>query len=458
MSRIRGQRIGLPLVEVPDIVLTTESTPSGLSVSNTPPPNTPPPNTPAPNVISARELAPLRFSKDRAAGVDPRLVDGLVATLCATLALASLVGWIKPMVSEDDHPVPFLPADRLSISLVLLGTGALVLRRRHPIAVLAAVGVSSFLVAALGYGPPPMPAAEFVILYTVASTLPSVVSAVATGIIALSFIGADLIHEDALNDDKFLVYLLSALGAWFLGYSLKTSRTQAAIAQENVLLLTQRQQARTQIAVTEEQERICRELHDVVAHSVGVIVAQASAARLVFWKQPKFARGALSSIESTGRDALAEMRVLLRVLHAEAGESAVRVPATTLAGLPLLFERIESAGLPVELLTLGKPGPLPPSVDMAAYRIVQESLTNCLKHAGPARATVRIEYQAERLSVQICDDGVDRPAGDPGRGLLGMHQRATLLGGEFSAGRVAAGWRVRASLPFPEGQSCPSDS
>jgi signal transduction histidine kinase len=454
MSRIRGQRKGLPLAEMSAMLLTAEGphAPS-LSVSNTPPQNTPPPN-----MRSVRRLQPARFGKDRAACVDPRLVDVLVATLCAALALASLIGWIKPMLSEEGHAVPFLPADTLSISLVLLGTSALLLRRQHPIVVLVAVGVSSFLVAALGYGPPPLPAAEFVIVYTVASTLPDVVSAVATGMIALSIIAADLIHEAALNDDKFLVYMLSALGAWFLGFSLKTSRAQAAIAQENVRLLTQHQQARTQIAVTEEQERICRELHDVVAHSVGVMVAQASAARRVFWRQPEFACGALSAIDSTGRDALAEMRVLLRVLHAEEAEGGVRAPAATLAGLPLLLERIEAAGLPVALFTLGKPGPLPPSVDMAAYRIVQESLTNCLKHAGPARATVRIQYEAERLYVQICDDGVDRPASVAGRGLLGMHQRATLLGGEFSAGRVATGFRVRATLPFPEGQSCPSDS
>jgi len=394
----------------------------------------------------------LRSGKGRA-GVDPRLVDALVAALCAALALTSLVGWIEPTTSEGGHAVPFRPADMLGLSLVLLGTGALLLRRKYPLAVLAAVGVSSFLVVELGYGPPPLPAAEFVIVYTVASTMPTVLSAVATGMVAVSIVGADLIHEATLNDDRFLVYLLSALGAWFLGYSLMASRTQAAIAQENVLLLVQHQQATTQMAVREEQERICRELHDVVAHSLGVVVAQASAARLVFGRQPEFAREALGAIESTGRAALAEMRVLLRVLNAEDGGNAVRTPAATLAALPLLFERIEAAGLPVKLFTRGTPRPLPHSVDMAAYRIVQESLTNSLKHAGSARATVRIRYQAESLDVQICDDGLERPAGEAGRGLLGMHQRATLLGGEFTAGRAATGFQVRAILPFPEGHS-----
>jgi signal transduction histidine kinase len=400
--------------------------------------------------MSVRELQALHIGRGRA-GVDKRLVDALVAALCAALALTSLVGWIQPTASEGGHAVPFLPADALGVWLVLLGTGALLLRRRHPLAVLAAVGVSSFLLVALGYGPPPLPAAEFVIVYTVASTMSTVLSAVVTGMIALSIVGADLIHEATLNDDRFMVYLLSALGAWFLGYSLKTSRTQAVIAQENVRLLVQHHHARTQMAVQEEKERISRELHDVVAHSIGVMVAQASAGRLVFGEQPEFAREALSSIESTGRAALAEMRVLLRVLHADEGDNPVLAPGATLAGLPLLFERVEAAGLPVELFTRGTPRPLPQSVDMAAYRIVQESLTNSLKHAGSARATVRIRYDAESLDLQICDDGLERPAGEAGRGLVGMHQRVTLLGGELTAGRAATGFQVRATLPFPGG-------
>jgi len=390
-------------------------------------------------------------------GVDPRVVDGLTAAFCAALALASLAGRINPAGAEDQI-VPFLPADRLGVSLVLLGTVPLLLRRRHPIAVLVVVSISLFLVEALGYAPPPLPVAELVILYTVASTLPTLASAVATGMIALSIIGAVLVHDAALNDDKLLAYLLSVLGAWVVGYFVKVSRSQAAIAQQNVRLLTQHQAAMTQLAVKQERERISRELHDVVAHGVGVMVAQASAARLVFWKQPEYACAALNSIESTGRAALGEMRVLLRVLHTDVDDDVVQAPPATLAGLPLLLERIEAAGLPVELVTGGTPRPLPPSVDMTAYRIVQESLTNCLKHAGPAHATVLIGYQEQRLDVQVCDDGTALPTGDPGRGLLGMRQRVTLLGGEFTAGRVTTGYHVWARLPYSEDQPCRSES
>lgn len=400
----------------------------------------------------------MRIGDGTVLGVDPRLVDGLIAALCAALALASLAGRINPAGSFENPIVPFLPADVLGILLVLLGTVPLLLRRQHPIAVLVMVGVSMFLLHALSYAPPPLPAAEFVILYTVASALPAVVSAVATVVTALSIVGADLAHDAALNDDKLLAYLLSILGAWVLGYIVKISRSQAAIAQENVRLLTQHQEARTQLAVREERERISRELHDVVASNVCVMVAQAGAARRVFSKEPQYAFGALSSIESTGRSALAEMRVLLHVLHTDGEDEAAPAPTATLAGLPLLLARIEAAGLPVELHTGGTPRHLPPSLDMAAYRIVQESLTNCLKHAGPAHATVRIGYGTERLDLEVCDDGRARPAGDPGRGVLGMRQRVVLLGGELTAGRVASGYQVWATLPCPEDQPCPSES
>ncbi|MDQ1536374.1 MAG: hypothetical protein QOE58_767 [Actinomycetota bacterium] len=412
-----------------------------------------------------RDLQALQVNTGRTRGVDLRLVDGSVAVLCGALALVSLLGRIMPLGQDDGIFVPFLPADLLGVSLVLLGSGALLLRRRYPLPVLALVGLSWFLVESLGYIPPPLPAAELVIVYTVATTLPTVVSTCATLTIALSIVTADLIHEAALNDDKLLAYVLSVAGAWTLGHFLKVSRTQAAIAQQNVLLLTQHQQATTEKAVRQEQERLSRELHDVVAHSVGVIVAQASAARLVFRQEPEFAFGALSAIESTGRAALAEMRVMLRVVHGDDdGESGTRTPrditppAATLAQLPLLCERMEAGGLQVELSWRGTPVLLPPSIDLAAYRIVQESLTNCLKHAGSARATVVISYQEGRLDLQISDNGVEQPAGDPGRGLVGMHQRASLLGGVVTAGRVAAGFKVRAILPLPESQSWPSVS
>jgi len=403
--------------------------------------------------MKVRDLQALRFDFAHAPGVGHVLVDCSVAVLCAALALASLAGRIRPMTMDDGNPAPFLPEDLLGISLVLLSAGALLLRRRRPMAILAVVGISSFLVGALGYTPPPLPAAELVIVYTVASTLPAVVSTWAALVIAVSIVAADRIHEAVLNDDKLLAYLLAVVGAWVLGYFLRVSRTQAAIAQENIALLTQHEQARTQMAVRQEQERISRELHDVVAHSVGVMVAQASAARLVFWKQPEFAYGALGSVEGTGRAALAELRVLLRVLHADEADGSGPTAGSTLAGLPLLVERVKAAGLPVELLTRGTARPLPHSVDMAAYRIVQESLTNCLKHAGSAQATVRIDYGGDWLQLQISDNGVKTPTGDPGRGLIGMQQRAILLGGALTAVRLATGFQVRATLPLSESRS-----
>jgi signal transduction histidine kinase len=203
----------------------------------------------------------------------------------------------------------------------------------------------------------------------------------------------------------------------------------------------------TRVAVEQEQARIARELHDIVAHNVSVIVAQAAAARRVFDAEPEHARQVLAAIETTARQALVEMRRLLGVLHPDPG--AQLAPQPRLDRLPGLVAQISRAGLPVELVVQGRRRPLPAGVELSAYRIVQEALTNALKHAGAARATVVLGYRAAGLELRVSDDGRGAPAGVvTGQGLVGMRQRAALLGGKLVAGPgPAGGFQVTATLP-----------
>jgi signal transduction histidine kinase len=205
--------------------------------------------------------------------------------------------------------------------------------------------------------------------------------------------------------------------------------------------------------VAEERLRIARDLHDVVAHSLASINIQAGAGAHVAAAHPDQAAAALAAIKVASKDALDELRQTLGVLRSgrdAATEAAPRAPLPSLTRLDALVERTTRAGLPVEVIVDGA-APLPAAVDAAAYRIVQESLTNALRHAGPAaRATVRLTYRADALEIAVEDDGLGSTAlnDSPGHGLVGMRERAAGLGGTLDAGAVAGGgFRVRAVLP-----------
>ena len=198
--------------------------------------------------------------------------------------------------------------------------------------------------------------------------------------------------------------------------------------------------------VAAERERIARDLHDVVAHSLSVMVIQAQAAERVLEGEQTSAREALASIDATGRQALAEMRRLVGMLRER---EYTLSPQPGMGQLDLLLDQVRAAGLPVEIETQGEPRPLAPGVDLAAYRIVQEALTNVLKHAGPASARVTVRYAANGVELEVADDGVGAGDGPPGgHGLAGMRERVAVYGGALEAGSVnGRGFRVRATLP-----------
>jgi signal transduction histidine kinase len=207
------------------------------------------------------------------------------------------------------------------------------------------------------------------------------------------------------------------------------------------------------LAATAERARIARELHDVVAHSLSVVIAQADGGRYAGKNDPEAATGALEAIAATGRQALTDMRSLLGVLRDGGGEEYA--PQPDVGSIPALVEDVRASGLDVDLLVEGEPQPMPAGPQLAAYRIVQESLTNVLKHAGPAsRAWVRLQWRPDALELSVLDDGrgasaamVDSDGG--GQGLRGMWERASLHGGRLDAGpRTGGGFGVHAALPY----------
>jgi signal transduction histidine kinase len=195
--------------------------------------------------------------------------------------------------------------------------------------------------------------------------------------------------------------------------------------------------------------RIARELHDVVGHSVSVMVVQAGAERLALGEERPATREALLAIERTGREALAEMSRLLGVLRT-AGEGLALAPRPSLARVDALVQTVRDAGVPVELRVEGEAGRLPPGVDVSAYRVVQEALTNVVKHAGPARASVVVRYSDRVVEVEVTDDGSEPGNGKiAGYGLAGMRERVELHGGTLEAGsRSEGGFSVKARLPL----------
>jgi signal transduction histidine kinase len=227
-------------------------------------------------------------------------------------------------------------------------------------------------------------------------------------------------------------------------------RKRAGDSAQRLLRAEAEHEAQTRRAVEAERARIAGELHDVVTHNVSVMVVQAGAARSVLDSSPDDAREALLAVEASGRTAMSELRHLLGLLAPGGGEENMLVPQPGAARVPALVERVRAAGLSVELSVTGARD-LPPGVDLAAYRVVQEALTNVIKHAGTSHAAVVLEYRPDDLLITVTDDGrpATGPGGPAGRGLIGLRERIGLYGGELDAGpRAGGGWRVRARIPL----------
>src|ERR671937_2433814 len=239
---------------------------------------------------------------------------------------------------------------------------------------------------------------------------------------------------------------IPAIAAWLLGDNLRTRRAYLRELEARAERLEREQEESARRAAAEDHARIARELHDVLAHNVSVMVVQAAAADDVFETQPDRAREALRAIERTGRGALTELRRLLGSVRTTGTEFA---PQPGLAGLGTLVEGVRAAGLPVTLHVEGELDDLPAGLDLSAYRIVQEALTNAIKHADASLAEVRVRRTADGVELEVVDDGVGPAENGRGQGLIGMRERASLLGGEVEAGpQPGGGFRVKATLPL----------
>jgi signal transduction histidine kinase len=239
--------------------------------------------------------------------------------------------------------------------------------------------------------------------------------------------------------------------AWTTGFVLSRRAEQAREMAERARRLEREQIEAAHRAVSEERQRIARELHDVIAHSVSVMTVQTGAVRRLLKPEQEKERKALETVESTGREALTEMRRLVGLLR-EQGAMPEFSPQPGLATIDSLLDGVRAAGLPVELEVDGEPRDLPPGVDLAAYRVVQEALTNALKYAGPAHAWVAVGWGDDELSLEISNDGRGDGDGDGGgHGLAGMRERVSLYGGAIESGeRDGGGYVVRARLPLEE--------
>jgi signal transduction histidine kinase len=240
---------------------------------------------------------------------------------------------------------------------------------------------------------------------------------------------------------------------WLIGIGMRTRQLRAEAFEDKATRLEREQEQATQLALAAERSRIARELHDVVAHSVSVMLVQAGAARQVLTLSPDQAREALLAVEASGREAMTELRNLLGLLNQDGGEVDL-APQPGIDQLDALIQRVRDAGLPVEVRIEGTPVPLPVGLDLTAYRIVQEALTNSLKYSDLARTEVILNYRDDELKLEILDEGLGgpSPAGHgPGRGLVGMRERVALYGGRLEAGpRLNRGYAVRAWLPQPK--------
>jgi signal transduction histidine kinase len=338
--------------------------------------------------------------------------------------------------------------------LLLLVTLPLAVRRRAPAATLLTAAGGLVLAAALVSHSQGVPVEVFLALllafYSVGAHCDDRRSPFVGAIAVAAIAAADLAHPGTFSASGTRpgAWLAFAI-AWLVGRDLRRRRQSVADLQDRAAQLEREREEQAQLAVADERGRIARELHDVIAHAVSVIVVQAQAGPHLL-DEPQRVLGVFRAIESSGRDALVELRRLLGILRSEDEQLAIG-PQPGLASLQSLVEQMRTSGLPVELRIEGEPVHLPAGIDLSAYRIVQEALTNVVKHAGDAVAEVVIRYEAHALELDVVDDGRGRATSlnGSGHGLIGMRERVALYGGTLNAGTLnGGGYAVRARLPF----------
>jgi signal transduction histidine kinase len=379
--------------------------------------------------------------------LERRAVDALVVLLAA---LGQVDVWTGSSA----------PAAATAASLAPL---PLLLRRRFPFAApalvfaaLAAASLADRGAAGEGEFLTPLSAFSLALAFWFAGAQDDGEQAVACSAVGLASLavvagsaGKSFSLVDENSDLSTIALLLLGGGLSLAAFALRQRAEHAARLERRATRIEHEREERTRAAVEAERARIARDLHDVIAHSVSVMTARAEEARLLVGEAPERAREPLVSVEETGREALAELRRLLGILRMDDGEATL-VPQPGMADLSALLVQMRQAGLTVELHVEGGPEDLPPGIDLAAYRIVQEALANALEHAGRAQARVTVRYGRDALELEIADDGPrGRDNGGIRGGLVAVQERVTVYGGELEAGpRTGGGYAVRAHLPL----------
>ncbi|WP_320068462.1 sensor histidine kinase [Micromonospora sp. RTGN7] len=349
---------------------------------------------------------------------------------------------------------------------------ALLFRRTHPSAVTAAIAVLALVQVVAGWGPLAFDVAVLIALYSVVKYAERLRDGIIAGIVAAVGValGAFQMRGTAAWWATAIWFALVTGAVWLMGLNVRTRRLYVFSLEERATTLEREREAESRAAVAEERTRIARELHDVVAHSMAVMIVQADGARYMFDRDPETAREAVKVVADTGRQALEEMRRLVGILREPSAPDPAAGPAgpgppglsaepvhrrPALVGLPDLLDRFRAAGLRVDWTVTGEPSALSSGLELTVYRVVQEALTNALKHAGVgATVTLGLDHPPGAVVVRAADDGrgrpVVRPAPSGGHGLVGMRERVTVYDGSLTAGpRLAGGWQVEVRLPLP---------
>lgn len=386
----------------------------------------------------------------------PPLRRRLTGTQLLWIDVAVAVAAFTAALFKVDLPRAAAPSWAAVTVLAALGTLPFAARRQLPVPVLGVLAVSAAVLAGLGRSPLSLDVTVGVAAYTVAARGPRPV-AVAALIAAEAVLcaGAGVAIARGVAGTYAAATPLVTGALWFAGDSVSYRRQydQAVAAEEARRRQAERDNARQ--AVREERVRIAREIHDVVAHSLTVMTVQAGVARRVA-QNPDEARGVLGSIETTGRVAQEELRLILGLLRDDEQDEQGLSPAPGLSALPALVEEVRAAGVPVELRVRGGKPAVSPALELSLYRVIQEALTNSVKHAGRAPTTVELAYGPADIRIEVVNGApVAATAGveaGPGHGLLGMRERVSAFGGTLAAGPVdGAGFRVTVRVPLRAG-------
>jgi signal transduction histidine kinase len=375
----------------------------------------------------------------------PVCADALLAVAVYALWLAGYVVTAEPAGREVTWGACLASA---------LAVVPVALRRRAPWAAVGLLAAAILLSALLHQQAGAETITFLVVSYTAVAVLPLGQALWVTALIAASVVvSLELDRPPGLPSLLFSNALMLAV-CFFLGRTVQTRRAYTRALEDRAQAAEETREAAAREAVLDERRRIARELHDVVAHHISVMGVLATGARRTLYRDPDVADEALKTIEDTGRTTLREMRRLLDVLRTESEPAEAPVePQPGVAGLEALVAQVREAGLPVTVHITGDPVALDPGADLTVYRIVQEGLTNALKHAGRATAEVRLTFTAEAVELEVTDDGRGPPPGDSravdGHGLVGMRERVSLYGGRLYTGpRKAGGYVVRALIPL----------